>query len=397
MPKLIIINEFLENKVGHYYEYDKSVQQTFAAKGFDCAIYGKATMLPQIAAELHAIPYFQYDPKIWYRKIPLIGSTLYRFYYWRQLAAQIRAIIKLETQGKNANKDVQFFFPNIFWYNMIGVANGLQSVAHRTTLLYRISVVEPMEKSKFLQKAIPKIFSFFSKQLAKNNQIVFSSDSQVIAQEFLQEFQLPMRVLPIPHLTDIGVGMKPKDDGALKLYMPGVARLDKGITLITQAMEYLQMHHAQILSSIYLNIQFFGDGQKEIVLPLIERIKATKCQFILLGSLSSEEYVQQFHRTDAILIPYQADQGYKARTSGVLAEAIAACKPFITSKHTWMENQVIDYKVGIAVAETPQALAEAIIDLLQHYKQYAAPMAAAKEKWFAFHSKENFYNVYQAP
>ena len=391
IQKLIIIDEFLENKVGHYYEYDKSVIESFQQQGVSYRLYTKDSVSDEIKDELNAIPFFQYNPKSFLRKIKWIGPFLYRFKNWHIVSKQIQSIITTEYEE---GKGIVFFAPNIFWYNVIPYALAFRKLKCPVKVLYRTSVLETIEISEKFKPLIFKLNDWGVKAFSKNKQVHFVTDSEVIAQQFTEKYHQPMSVLPIPHVFEMEDKLSVAHS-QIRLYLPGGARIEKGMNAITGALELLQKNHPEMMKKIVIVLQFFGEKEKDELDALQDRISQLSCEKIFLGKLSSEEYKEQVGLADIILIPYLNSRGYKARTSGVLAEAIAACKPFITSKESWMDCQVKNYHSGYAVTDTSaDELAAGILHIAQHYQQYKRDALAAKDKWLAFHSKENFVRIF---
>lgn len=393
MEKVIIIDEFIENKVGHYYEYDKTVIESLQLKNIECKLYVKDTISDDIKEELKAIPFFTYNPNSWLRNIKVIGAFLYRFKTWNSISKQIQAIILKEFE---VGKDISFFIPNIFWYNVLPYALAFSKQKVPVSLLYRTSVLEAIDISQTFKPLIIKLYNYSFKLFSKNSQLRFVTDSEVIATQFTEKYKSPMTVLPIPHVFEMDdLYVEKTNLDKFKLYLPGGARIEKGVECITEAIEKIKIIHPEILDKIVVVMQFFGDKEKVELDILKERIINTGCETLFLGKLSSEEYKMHYGLAEIILIPYLNSRGYKARTSGVLAEAIAACKPFITSKDSWMDCQVKNYQTGVSVTDTnSNELAEGIIEIISNYSLYKSNAINAKNAWLKFHSKENFYKIY---
>jgi glycosyltransferase involved in cell wall biosynthesis len=393
--KLVIINEFLENKVGHYYEYDKSVMQTFQQQGIECVLYAKDTVSDEIKEELNAVPYFSYNPKLKIRKLKIIGPLLYRFYNWNSLLQQVKKIIEIETKN---NESVSFFIPNIFWYNVLPILSAFSRSHTSVGFLYRTSILEPIEISKSFEPFILRLYNHAFKKISQNKEARFFTDSEVIAAEFQNQYHAPMSVLPIPHVFDSQMTLTKTDPSLFRLYLPGGARIEKGTEVITQALEYLGQYHPNEMKHIVVVMQLFGDKEKEELEALKKRIELLSCQSLFLGKLNSDEYQYEFNAADIILIPYLNDRGYRARTSGVLAEAIACSKPFITTQGSWMDIQSKQYKTGASIEDSnSKDLASALLDMMTHYEAYKQKAIEAKQAWMHFHSKSTFYKVYMNP
>ncbi|MEZ5045614.1 MAG: glycosyltransferase [Chitinophagaceae bacterium] len=391
--KIIILDEFLETKVGHYYEYDKSVIQSFQEQGIKYALYTKNSIANEIKEELNAIPFFEYNANAFVRKIIILGAFLYRFTTWWSISKQLIKIINKEFKPQNG---IEFFVPNIFWYNVLPYALAFSKAKAPVSLLYRTSVLEAIDISPSFKLFIFKLYNWSFTLFSRNQYIRFVTDSDVIANQFTEKYKKPMTVLPIPHVFEMeDLNYSNIEKNKFKLYLPGAARIEKGIECITEAIEYIKRHNPIFFDKLVIVLQFFGEKEKQELEALKTRIINTKCETLFLEKLSSEEYKFHFGSADIILIPYLNSRGYRARTSGVLAEAIAACKPFITSKDSWMDWQKNKYQTGLAVVDTnAEDLAHAIIEIMSNYNTYKSKALAAKDTWLEFHSKENFYNTF---
>ena len=89
MKKLVIIDEYFVDMVGHYYEYNKSVKEIFEEKGVATVIYANARLDGAVQRELGAAPFFEGLPKNALNKIPVLGQLANRMRFWRALSAGI--------------------------------------------------------------------------------------------------------------------------------------------------------------------------------------------------------------------------------------------------------------------------------------------------------------------
>lgn len=390
--RVIILDEFLENKTGHYYEYDKSVMESLALKGIPCELYCRDTVADDIRKELNAQPFFHYNPDLPIRKLPLIGPFLYRFHNWKKIREQIERVVK---EQSTSSEHIVFFAPNIFWYNVLPYAKAFGQNHVRALLLYRTSVLEAIDIGQQYKPLIFRLYDWASRLLEKNKEVRFVTDSEVIAKQYTAKYKQSMTVLPIPHVFGMGE-ITTGVNKPYRLFLPGPARIEKGVETITAALEHLQQQHPDILSQIEVVMQFFGEKEKEQLQALQARMRKLNCKLDFLGKLSSEEYKAQFLKAQIILIPYLNSRGYQARTSGVLAEAIAAAKPFITTSDSWMDDQVKTYGTGLSIRDSSASdLAHAILAMIGDYERHQAMALQAKDAWLAFHSKENFANTFE--
>lgn len=394
MKKLIIIDEYFVNMVGHYYEYNKSVKEIFEENNIKAVIYANLKLDPQIQKELGAVPFFSGLPKNAFNKIPVLGQLYNRSCFWRALYKKINELYRLEQEPGTV-----FFFTTVVWYNVLPVALAAYKCKSKNILLYRLSISEHTGLSQSLAKAGDWLYKYTFGKLRQNKNVLFCTDSDVIAAECNEKFDCNMKVLPIPHIkdenTDVEATRKTGDIASYIVYAPGAIREEKGIEFITKALEYMASVQHPALGKITLVTQYNEKGNQTLNKNIQERLTKIPVKNIFLGNLTTAAYNQQLRDADIVLIPYSIEHGYKARTSGIMSETIAACKPFITTEDSWMSIQSEKYNTGISVRyNSNEKFAEALNALVNNYDSYQKKALNARAGWLAYHSKENFHNLF---
>jgi glycosyltransferase involved in cell wall biosynthesis len=393
--RLIIIDELLQNIDGHNFEYIKSVKEIFEKKNYIVDVYGNRGVIDSIKKDIYAKPWFAFNTNPSFRKIPVFGPILFRILFWFKLKKQYGNCIK-DANITSANTEI--FIPNIFWYNLLPIIQCFKNSKNKVTILFRLSTAEIPDAPIFFHPIIKKIFSYTNNIVQRNSNILISTDSSVIANDWKIEYSTVMKVLPIPHIKPASnefIDRIPRN--RMAFYAPGVMRLEKGMELMFHAFKKIDSTNIELANKIEWILQIFGNRDKEIFdnyrkgISLFKNIKVT-----ILGSLSSEEYNNEMHNADVILIPYQLNKGYRARTSGVLCEAIGAKQPFITTDDTWMSAQGKEFGSGLFIKDGSEvAFIESINQLLQNHFILKFQAVEASTKFLEFHSLENFYNLYK--
>lgn len=387
MKTLIIVDEQFEKIEGHPYDYDKSVAEIFQQHGFDTVIYGHRNMLQAFRDELNARPWFTINARSKIRKIPILGAILYRIGFWKKYEQEIIGIL---AEASKKNDNYFLLFPNVYWYNILPISRVLKNVNVPAALLFRVSIFDTVRLPKAILPVTMGIIKYAVKILRNKKNVHYFTDSEVIAGEWLSHLKSPMKVLPIPHLVPNKKETPLLDTDKIRLYLPGGMRLEKGAQILTEAFELLAAKQPAILERITLVTQFLGndpvlDGYKS-------RLAALPLENIFLQHLTTDEYNNQLRISDIILIPYQVSEGYRARTSGIMAEAIASSKPFITTDGTWMSLQAQAYNTGLIVQDNqPRELADAITTIVNNYAAYSNKANEACSKWMISQSKEVYY------
>ncbi len=391
MEKLVIIDEYFVNKSGHYYEYNKSVKEIFEAHHVPAVIYANKKLDAAIQTELNAVACLEGLQRNALNKIPVLGPLVNRLRFWKAQYAKLKQLYRSE----DADGTV-FFFSSVFWLNVLPIALTASKAKQKSALLFRQSISDHGNIPSAHRRLADKLYHYAFRKLLQNGNILFFTDSDVIADECNAKYNCNMKVLPIPHIkADPFAGTVRHTTGKLRVYAPGAIREEKGIEFITRSFEYLNQQTHPFLDKIILVTQYNESGDVQLNGQIRQRLEKLAVENEFLGTLSSEEYNRQLHEADIILIPYSIDHGYKARTSGIMSETIAACKPFITTKDSWMSIQSDKYKTGLSVAyNSVTAFADALEMLVNNYTPYQEQAEKAKDAWLDFHSPANFYRIF---
>jgi glycosyltransferase involved in cell wall biosynthesis len=106
---------------------------------------------------------------------------------------------------------------------------------------------------------------------------------------------------------------------------------------------------------------------------------------LALHAMSPEAYFQCLGAADGVLIPYVGSI-YRRRSSGILAEALAAGKPAVVPESTWMALQVGPRR-GVTFAD-PRYLAEAIAQLVDRFDPLSGAAKDFAPAWRSRHSPD---------
>jgi glycosyltransferase involved in cell wall biosynthesis len=104
------------------------------------------------------------------------------------------------------------------------------------------------------------------------------------------------------------------------------------------------------------------------------------------GYVPADDYYRLLASADVVLCPYDA-RAYRARSSGVFAEAVAAGKPTVVPADTWMASEQ-EPGAGETYSDD-RSLPVALRRVCADYSRYRAAAEAARTRWLARHSPEN--------
>lgn len=129
-----------------------------------------------------------------------------------------------------------------------------------------------------------------------------------------------------------------------------------------------------------------------VVAALRELESADPRQVRLVGRdedfLPRAHYYELLSSADIVLCLYDA-RIYRARSSGIMTEALAAGKPVIVPAGTWMSNQ-LPVGCGEAFADAPSLLS-ALRRIVDDYARYHASVQAQRPLWLEKHSPQALF------
>ncbi len=140
--------------------------------------------------------------------------------------------------------------------------------------------------------------------------------------------------------------------------LAGNARREKGFSLLPGAIGYYYQHGGRG-SFIVQSVDSWEEETGKDLMRFGSRVT------VLGQAFSRKEYFRLLESSDAVLVAYDP-ACYRLRTSHILIEALGAGRPVITTKGTWMEDELKrfgDALPGVMVERyTSEALGRAFLD-----------------------------------
>jgi hypothetical protein len=211
--EVIIIDDFLKNKSGHFYEYDKAVINSLKDLGIATKIYGSINMDDSIKNELNATPSFEFHMFDYLyvnanKKSKFItGKIFFYFYYFKNTYSILKKIRKRDK--------VILFFPNLLRIHFLPLSFLLFVRIRKlpkVVLVYRSSIAGKKNKVALYYR----ISNWFIRNSVSKGSIVVTSDSEVIVEEMNDFFGYNALLFPIPHIYDIEPALNTVSDKKLK-------------------------------------------------------------------------------------------------------------------------------------------------------------------------------------
>lgn len=348
---LRIVDMRYPDPFGHEYMYTNAVYDAAMEAGIPVIIYGSDRPIANNVKKV--IPLFQ-DRK-WvinrahnlYSKV--FGIISENYYVFKRLKIILNDGIKEDDVFLFHSPFYRHFPAIYFWYHQIRKKPWL-------ILMLRYSHLNPNGNFRCVkirnygniakQWMVRRFYNDF-----KKSNLILGTDSEVLSSEFYKMWGIKVVPFPIPVPNQI---FKFKNQEILKkfsllndcekndsltLVSLGPARDDKGSYLLYEAItEILKQWNGR-------RIQFFI--QTKTSEKGSERTKKNIGLLSSVGpfvktydkSLSQEEYWNIFYQANIVLLPYESDE-YRARTSGIFAEAMSLGKHVVIPRGTWMEKEI---------------------------------------------------------
>src|SRR6185369_9537754 len=112
---------------------------------------------------------------------------------------------------------------------------------------------------------------------------------------------------------------------------------EKGFPLFVEAARSLQNASLKLIAQCHLDDP--DDGTAATARGELEKLEGERVQLVR-EPVDSKRYYEILSMADIVVLPYR-ERNYRARTSGVLVEALAAGKPVVVTKGTWLEEQTL--------------------------------------------------------
>ncbi len=390
--RLLIVEEALKDRRGHWYEYDKAVRSINAARGVSVVVAAHQSVAPEIMTELNAAPVFRYTnwDQIYYSARPFKR-------YWGVLVHNWRVWRAMDRFLKDSEPFDHIFVPTVAVFHL--AAWFFLCMRHKNKKFKRLTLLFRNNAGRYVAGQSRPVFkrsSYILRQLlrsfgpwVRDGAVCLATDSSRLSAEYTALCGLPFQTFPHALIrTHTATVHLRKSGDPVVLACLGPARLEKGIDLLEKAVRLLLDRKPE------LNVRYVIQWNQELrtldggrIEPDSGLVKSGRVDY-LTRELSSDEYDRQLLRADCMVLPYRRES-YCARISGVALEAMAAGIPLIYTRDTWMEDAVLAHGAGLAVEdESAEDLADKITEMVSRADEFRAAAARRSAAAVEHHSPE---------
>ncbi len=379
-PTFCIVDPTLKNLVGHHFAYDAAVAHAASQSGYAPLILAHRLSEREIAEHIGVEAVFAED--MWGARRPAtwLGRAL------AKLPANLFFLFTLAARARRLPPRSIVFVHSFIDRQILGLALLPLFLRRRRSLAY---VYLLRYQPDFYRSAVAACSFFLLERIAERCGVRLATDSERL-RDLLEELTtLPIEVLPIPHVPPEACdgATQPSDRARrCRLVSLGSARDEKGFYEILDAIRIL--HRDGFGEGFHFVLQC-NDPTPEVAdaIAAFQAEHLPHCE-LLVETLSPEAYYRQLHEADVVLLPYWQSI-YTARTSGVFMEALAAGKPVIATRDSWMSDQLAAYGAGVLCDDrNPAVLARAIRQAAADLVPLSARARGSRGRWLAQHNPQ---------
>jgi glycosyltransferase involved in cell wall biosynthesis len=422
MRKFILIDPSIRELGGHYYEYAARVLGEASRQGFEPILGANCAARCLGSGSWRVVPVYRYGffepgpPRAIRWAHRMAGLALHSVR--PSLAAAVR---RAGAGGDSGNHPARFrrkrraffadtarffdavplhegdivFLPTVAEADMLGLADFFR--ADRTTIkaAWHLLFRRDLPPGDAALQRLRRHFERFQSERS-GHCVSFYTDTEPLTAQYNGLGGVTFRTLPIP--TQSATGHRPP---ALKsatreplrhvVYL-GDARTEKGYHWLPRLVTDARAAGLAVRFTFQSNFSIAG-GE-----PAVAQARAQLESFppdygitLVTEALSSESYSSLLLAADVVIIPYDP-AAYRARSSGVFAEAMAAGIPVIVPEGTWMAEELrrAGGESGVIYRES-QHLARHLAKILGEYDCYQAAAQNHSHPWSAYHSPQTLF------
>jgi glycosyltransferase involved in cell wall biosynthesis len=331
------------------------------------------------------------DPEVQLRRaLGAIPPDHSEYEHYRLFAADLDRFLSACGAGPGDH----VYFPTAYGRDALAaLALAARTGAHGPTfhLEYRHAILSPAELAReadpfrAFHTRTHRAYFDACRALAPSPRVRFYTDTSELAADYAAHSGVSFEVLPIPFRAELIPPAPPRTStDPVRVLFLGDLRDEKGFTKLPSLVRALCTGGG---------VQFVIPGAlhaEEQSLPMrtaLADLESHPAEVVARpyrdGFIPAEDYYRLLAAADVVLCPYDAG-AYRARSSGVFAEAVAAGKPTVVPAGTWMAREQPP-GTGGTYTDTNELLT-ALERVCRNLARYLAAAERARAGWRARHS-----------
>lgn len=385
---LLIFDDGLASKDGHWFEIDKAIARAHIVRGMQVTIVAhKNFQRDDELASLGVRVLPLIERSLWTGWVPDAGwlanfaARMPQLEPVREWAGNLKQARHFRTILQNVLRERSYdcvLHPTALMADFLTwclMPRALRSRAGRVVFStwYPIASYHEDRPPSFARKlAFWKLIAWKLRKEFETRRMLFVTDSQRIANEYQAASGLTAVVAGSPRDVAIPLTHARPAGRPLKFGSLGAARWEKGIDVLQSAIVDLVANGKA--DALNFDIQWNRPVARPdgTIYPRDARLAASRLIDWRDEVLSSQEYQDALAGIDCMILPYRHLM-YQSRSSAVAVEAACAGIPMIYTADTWLSDFVGEQGAGIAVADgDAEALAQAMLAMAADFPAYKA-------------------------
>jgi glycosyltransferase involved in cell wall biosynthesis len=428
--KLIILDPSLKNTGGHFYEYDAAIAAAALRRGMPTDTYAHESCIAGLeitGGEIH--PWFKTEwsmngghtrtaVRFLLSKLPTIlriPMTKVGRHVWRLrkkigqkpvdennaiVSATARAFeleVTAAVRHAACGADDIIFLPTIRTSELFALWSAVQNELDLQLLQFHIVLRRDAAEMDLPEAGAPGISFLFQRMRTTpaGKAFTFYCDTEQLCSDYaLLSHSFKFRLLPIPFPNQNPAPRsleKWSAGSATKLVYLGGPRVEKGFHLLPPAACFLQ---EKFPGSFLWRLHAPASGALEEpeVIEARRHLASMRDGSIELveRNLDSAEFQSLLLSADIVLLPYLSEF-YRARSSGILVQVLAAGKPVIVPSGTWLSSQTNG--IGSVEFAGPADFADAVLRAVQQLPKMAREARGRAAAYAAFHNADALLEI----
>lgn len=395
-----LLDNCLKDTAGHYFGYAKCLYQCAEANDIPMRVLGHKEVCSSLTKTMSIEPVFRFnahEPRhswLWshgHRATLIYDYLRSNFDFYNDLKRALRGRVKSDDTLLMTMANHRQVLAWAKW-----IEKWPAGSSPRVVLIFRLNYYDIADENWNLYQRVLARHSFRVLEAAsKGRNIQIGTDSSRLVDELARLTQLPVTLLPIPHTNIVSLATDlPTGDynEGVHFITLGDAREEKGFALVVEAIE--KLYASNQLQGIRFTLHSYISGECHAKMlnyrNRLADLKLANVEFITVP-LATDEYHRLLLSADVVLLPYDR-RTYYARTSGPLAESLAAGKPVIVTHDTWMSEQLKSYGKGWTfVDDSADDLARTIISVAKSFSSSAeSHILCPQHEWINIHNPQKF-------
>jgi glycosyltransferase involved in cell wall biosynthesis len=374
-----LIDNCLKDFTGHHFEYIRSVAAELQSRQTRVLVLARQKALADFDRFFPVERVFRRSHYDWPCRIRKIGFFANLWILNRSFYSDLESALR-----DRVGPDWLLFAPNVnhqelfawaWWLRKIPVSRRPQVRLFMRWSYYQQEDATQGQRYTFVAERAFRLLERFPT-------LKLVTDSSRLADEYSRLTRLPIGVLPIPHTGNTNGNPSAPHHPPVVVFLGG-ARSEKGFSILVEAARQMKDDKIQLVLQCHRDDPDDADAAKAH--EELERLSGQKVRLVP-EPLDSARYYELLASADIVVIPYRV-QNYRARTSGILVEALAAGKPVVVTNGTWMADQTVPEKVGVTFEDgNARDLRRAILELASSLEAYRQRALDHRSRWLSFHN-----------